>query len=42
MCWLPRVCSYELLELLAPGQEKSIDVSFISISYLGRELGHGN
>ena len=36
--WLPRVCSHELLKPSVSWQEKSIDVSFISILCLVRKL----
>ena len=36
--WLPRVCSHELLESSVPRREKSIDVSFVSMSCSVREL----
>ena len=36
--WLPRVCSHELLEPSVTRREKSMDVSFVSISCLVREL----
>ena len=36
--WLPRGCSHEFLEPSAPRWEKSIDVSFISISCSVHEL----